>query len=101
MTFRPRLQVLVIINLCYFTQLDDHLNTNEITSLQKRLMEKRVRNLHKQQLGEKRGGRGVMTISKGLSERCEELETVVSLKRNLLNKAFFIVFSRLLCSNYQ
>lgn len=94
MTFRPRLQVLIITNLCYFTQLDDHLNTNETTSPQKR-----VRNFHKQQLGEKRGG--VMTISKGLSERCEELETVVSLKRNLLNKACFIVFSRLLCSNYQ
>lgn len=42
-----------------------------------------------------------MTISKGLSERCEELETVVSLKQNLLNEAFFIVFSRLCCSNYQ
>lgn len=44
-------------------------------------------------LGE--GRKKKISIAKGLSEHCEELETVVSLKQNILNEGFFIVFNRL------
>lgn len=59
MTFRPRLQLLLITNLCYFTQRDDDVNTNERTALQKRLAEQRERNFQKQQFSECWGAGGV------------------------------------------